>query len=182
MVDLTAKTPCADLLPLSFGSVTLTEPETGTLTAIAPYKGSDKALSAALKSAHGMAAPAPGRSTGKEGARALWFGNRMILLQGPAPDPGLSRHAALTDQSDAWAVVRLDGDAAADVLARLTPIDLRPAAFKRGHTARTELRHMMASITRLGPQSYQIMVFRGFAGTLVHDLKTAMQGVAARAG
>ena len=76
--------------------------------------------------------------------------------------------------------MRLAGADAADVLARLTPIDLRESQFKRGHTARTELAHMMASITRLGPQSYQIMVFRSLANTLVHDLKTAMKSVAAR--
>ncbi|WP_299851237.1 sarcosine oxidase subunit gamma [uncultured Roseovarius sp.] len=180
MVDLSANSPCAGLLPLTIGSVTLSEATPGTLTSIAPYNGQDKALSAALKSLHGMAAPAPNRATGKEGARAIWFGQRMILLQGPPPDPGLAKHAALTDQSDAWAVVRLEGAGAADTLARLTPIDLRDSQFKRGHTARTELRHMMSGITRLGPNSYQIMVFRGFAQTLVHDLKTAMQGVAAR--
>ena len=180
MIDLIAKTPCEGLLPLTIGSVTLSETDPGALTSLAAYAGQDKAVSRALKSAHGMAVPGPNRATGKEGARALWFGNRMILLQGPAPNSKLTKHAALTDQSDAWAVVRLEGEGAADVLARLTPIDLRDSAFKRGHTARTELQHMMASITRLGPKSYQIMVFRAFGETLVHDLKTAMQSVASR--
>jgi sarcosine oxidase subunit gamma len=59
-------------------------------------------------------------------------------------------------------------------------VDLRPQVFKRGHTLRTELKHMMASITRIGAQSFQIMVFRSMARTLVHDLKTAMEAVAAR--
>ena len=109
------------------------------------------------------------------------FGREVALLMGPAPDASLAAHAALTDQSDAWIVVRLEGAGARDVLARLTPIDLRDSVFKRGHTARTELAHMMASLTRVGPQAWQIMVFRSFAQTLAHDLKTAMQGVAARA-
>ncbi len=180
MVSLVPKSPCADLLPLRVGDLEVTEVDTGVLTSIAAYKGQDAALSKALKAAHGMAAPAPNRTTGKEGARALWFGNRMILLQGPAPEAKLSQHAALADQTDGWATVRIDGAGAALVLARLTPIDLREGQFKRGHTARTELKHMMASITRLGLQSYQIMVFRGFAETLVHDLRVAMQSVAAR--
>lgn len=180
MVELVAKTPCAGLLPLEIGGVTAREAAPGAMTAIAPYKGQDKALSEALKAAHGMAAPAPNRATGKEGARALWFGQRMILLMGPAPDEGLARHAALSDQSDGWAVVRLEGAGARDVLARLVPIDLRDDAFRRGHTARTDLRHMMASLTRVGEEAWQIMVFRAFAETLVHDLKTAMQAVAAR--
>ncbi len=41
---------------------------------------------------------------------------------------------------------------------------------------------MQASITHLSDGTYQIMVFRAFAETLVHDLKAAMQGVAARQG
>ena len=98
----------------------------------------------------------------------------------PAPEASLAEHAALTDQSDAWLVVRLEGAGARDVLARLTPVDLRDSAFKRGHTARTELAHMMASLTRVGPQAYQVLVFRGFSQTLAHDLKSAMEGVAAR--
>ena len=182
MVDLVAKSPCEGLLPLTIGPLTLSEVDPGRLTTLAPHKGRDKSLSDALKSVHGMALPAPNRATGKMGARALWFGHRLVLLQGPDPDAKLAKHAAIVDQSDGWAVVRLDGAQAADVLARLTPIDLRESSFKRGHTARTELQHMMASITRIGPQSFQIMVFRAFAETLVHDLKTAMTSVVARAG
>lgn len=180
MVELVAKSPLDNMAPLAIGTVTLSEADPGRLTSIAPYKGREKALSEALRAAHGMAAPAPNRATGREGARAIWFGRAMIMLQGPAPDAGLAEHAALTDQSDAWAVVRLDGADAADVLARLTPIDLRPSAFRRGHTARTDLQHMMASITRAGDTAFQIMVFRAFARTLLHDLQTAMEGLAAR--
>ena len=41
---------------------------------------------------------------------------------------------------DGWACVRLDGSAAEDVLARLVPVDLRGSVFKRGHTARAQLK------------------------------------------
>ncbi len=180
MVDLIAKSPCDGLLPLTIGTTTLTEETSGALTSIGPLKGQEKALSAALKKAHGMAAPAPGRATGKAGERALWFGNRMILLQGPATDAALADHAAVVDQSDAWAVVNISGAGAVDVLARLVPLDLRAGTFKRGHTARSQLGHMNASITRTGPESFQIMVFRSMAGTLLHDLKQAMAAVASR--
>ena len=180
MVDLVALSPCEGLLPLTIGDASVTEVETGHLTSIAAFRGQDKAVSDALKKAYGMATPAPNRATGKEGARAIWFGPRMMLLQGPAPDKTLAKHAALTDQTHAWVTVRIDGAAAEAVMARLTPVDVRASQFKRGHTARTELQHMMASITRTGPQAFQIMVFRGFAETLIHDLKAAMSSVAAR--
>lgn len=180
MVELIARTPCKGLLPLEIGRCTLTETDAGVLTSVAPSRGKEKALSDALKAAHGMALPGVNRSTGKAGNRAVWFARGQCMLVGPTPDISLGKHAALTDQSDAWAVVRLEGDGAEDVLARLVPVDLRPTQFKRGHTARTQLMHMMASVTRVGDRAFQIMVFRSMAETMVHDLKTAMEGVAAR--
>lgn len=187
MVDpvfvLDAASPCAGLLPRKIGALTLSEVDPGHLTALAPYKGKalGSGLGGALKVAHGMALPAPNRATGKAGARALWFGHAHYLLMGLPPDPVLDEHAAVTDISDAWAVVQLDGARVTDALARLTPIDLRASHFRRGHTARTDLRHMHASITKVGEEAFMIMVFRSMAQTLVHDLVTAMEGVAARA-
>ncbi|WIY23824.1 sarcosine oxidase subunit gamma [Parasedimentitalea psychrophila] len=180
MVELIALTPCDGLLPLTIGSVSLTEDLPDAMTSIAPYAGQDAALNAALEAAHGMGFPAVNRSTGKAGTRVIWFGQGMALLQGPVAAAGLAEFAALTDQGDAWAVVRLEGSGAEDVLARFVPVDLRRQNFELGHTVRTELAHMMASITRIGPDMFQVMVFRSMARTLVHDLKTAMAGVTAR--
>ncbi|MDT8329047.1 MAG: sarcosine oxidase subunit gamma [Roseovarius sp.] len=124
-------------------------------------------------------APGVGRTSGKRSARALWFGQRVILLIGPAPDAGLAEFTAPSDQTDGWAALHFGGAGAQDVLARMTPLDLRLIAFKRGHTARSDCAHMPASITRLGDAAFQIMVFRSMAATLVHELKTAMARVVA---
>lgn len=180
MAELIEKSPCEGLLPVTHGDVTLSEMEMTCLSSLAPFKGQGVALSDALKEAHGMALPAVNRATGKEGARALWFGQGQVMLIGPEPASSLADHAAMTDQSDAWAMVRLQGDGAEDVLARLVPVDLRPAVFKRGHSLRTELQHMMVSITKTGDSTFLILAFRSMAHTLVHDLETAMRGVAAR--
>ncbi len=181
MAELIAKSPCEGLLPLTIGGVTVSEVCPDALTSLSAHRGQEKALSAALKQAHGMAAPAVNRATGKEGARAVWFGQGQVMLIGPKPEwDALAAHAALTDQSDAWAVVRIEGAQGADILARLVPVDLRKGTFKRGHTARTELQHMMVSITRVSETAVMILCFRSMAATLVHDLKSAMQGVAAR--
>ncbi len=176
-LTLTATTPCYGLLPKTIGTCVLTETDLGALTSVAPYK---QGAAGALKDAHGMDFPAPNRTTGKQGARAIWFGRDMALLAGPAPDAALAEHAALTDQTDAWACVTLSGDDAAAVLARLVPVDLSLAKFKRGHTARTQLGHLNASITRTGVDSFLILAFRSMAATLVHDLVTAMESLAAR--
>ncbi len=179
MTELIAKSPCEGLLPLSIGDVTITEDLPEAMTSLAPFRGREKDLSAGLKAAHGMGLPAPGRAAGKAGARAVWFSQGQVMLVGPAPDTSLGDVAILTDQSDAWAVVRLEGVGALGVLARLVPVDLRVGHFRRGHTARTNLAHMMVSLTKIGENAFQIMVFRSMAETLVHDLKTAMEGAAA---
>lgn len=179
MVELTAKTACDGLLPLTIGDAELVEVAAGALTSLAPL-GDAAGLGAALEKAHGLRWPGPLRATGKQGARCIWFGRGEALLMGPVPDPALADHGAVVDQSDAWAVVQLKGPAAVDVLARLVPVDLREASFKRGHSLRTQLYHMSASITKTGADSFMILVFRSMAATLVHDMKTAMEAVAAR--
>ena len=180
MAELILKTPLDSMADVTIGAVTLAEIDLGVLTSIAPYQGQAKAAAAALKAAHGMAWPAPLRATGKDGARAIWFGRDMILLAGPAADAGLSDHAALTDQSDAWTAVQVSGAGVEDVLARMVPGDVSAAAFKRGHTARTQVQHMNGSLTRIGADSFVILVFRSMAGTLRHDLERAMASVATR--
>ncbi|MCV3272609.1 sarcosine oxidase subunit gamma [Roseobacter sinensis] len=180
MGELVGTSPCAGVLPLTIGDVQAVEVELGHLTSIAPFAGQATAASVALEAAHGMPLPKANCTTGKEGARAIWFGRDMALLAGPTCDPAVAKHAALTDQSDAWAAVTLSGPSAEDVLARLVPVDLRSVSFKRGHTARTLLKHMNGSVTRLGPESFLILVFRSMARTLAHDLKEAMEAVAAR--
>lgn len=180
MVDLIALSACDGLLPLSVGDLTVSEVIPDAMTSLAPFKGQGKATSSALMTAHGMALPAPNRATGKAGSRAIWLSRGQVMLVGPTPDAGLAKYAALTDQTDAWAVVRLEGPGVEDVLARLVPVDVRASVFKRGHTARTDLMHMMASVTRVGDHAFQIMVFRSMAETLVHDVKSAMEGVASQ--
>jgi len=179
VASLVAKSPCAGLVPVSVGNVTLDEVETAAITSLSPLVGADQA---ALKAAHGMAFPAVGRATGKAGARAVWTGRGQAFLIGPAADSTLARQFAMTDQTDAWAVLRLEGAGATEVLARLCPLDLRDAVFKRGHTARSLIGHMTASITRVGVSSFDILVFRSMAATAVHELSVAMKSVAAQGG
>ncbi|NSX54653.1 sarcosine oxidase subunit gamma [Parasulfitobacter algicola] len=178
MVKLVAKAPCEGLLPFSYGTVSLSEVTYDSLTSVAPFVGKSKAVADVFKAA-GTPMPAVGRATGKDGQRAIWFGRGQVLLAGLTIE-GLEGLAAATDQSDAWAVVRLEGENADAILARLIPLDLDKGVFKRGHTARTQVQHMMASITRTGVQTFEIIVMRSMARTLVHELEVVMKAVAAR--
>lgn len=179
MASLIEITPCDGLLPKIAGGMVLSELPFARMTSVAPLKGKSRALGAALK-AMGLGWPAPGASFGAGDAAILWSGMDQAYLVGTDPEP-LQGLAALTDQSDGWARMRLKGPGGEAALARLVPLDLRPEVFPVGKVARTGLNHMMLHLTRSGPDSFDLMVFRSMAASAVHELHQAMEAVAARA-
>lgn len=182
MAELKARMPCEGLLPLTFGGVNLDEADLGVMTSVV-LLGEEAALSSALSDAHGVGFPKANRTSGKGGrVRCIWFGQRQAMLVGTAPADALQEHAALVDQSDGWCAVTVEGEDVEQVLERLVPIDVRRMHFKRGYTARTQVGHMSASVTRTGPRAFLILVFRSMAASLVHELGQAMRAVASRRG
>ncbi|MGR3434202.1 MAG: sarcosine oxidase subunit gamma [Shimia sp.] len=179
MVKLIDKSPAADLLPRDFGPMRLEE-MTLPLTALGVLKGGD--LGAALKAAHGLDLPAPGKMTGSAPVLCLWFGYGHYLLTVDDPDPRLSEVAAVTEQTDAWTHVALGGPGAAEALARLVPIDLRAAAFPPGSVAKTQIGHMNGLVAHLADGHYGLLVFRSMAATPIHEVEAACMEIAARQG
>ncbi len=166
MVNLQAISPCAGLLPLTIGAVTLTEkilPE-GQVWSIAP-----------LQSSPVKSLPKIGKSKLTQTSNTLWIGRDQFLqIGGKRPGAG-----AVTEQDDAWVMVSIEGDGTLEVMARLVPIDLRK--MEVGDTARSLINHMMAIFVKT-EDGVDVLVFRAFAKTLVHELKEAAQGVDARKG
>lgn len=177
MVDLMAAGPAQGILPLDVAGFSIRAADVGHLTHVAPFAGQAAALDGALRAAHGLGWPAPNRSLDAAPGRIIWFGREAAMLIGPAPGAALADHAALADQSDAWAAIEVQGAGIEDVLARLVPVDTRPASFDQGHTLRSQIQHMNGSITRLGPDRVLFLVFRSMAATLVHDLQEAILGL-----
>lgn len=179
MVDLQALTPCAGLLPITHGTMTLSEVSAGHITSLMPFKGQTEALSQALQAAHGVSFAAAGRVSSGTDVMCVWIARDQALLIGPAADASLSAFASVTDQSDAWAVVNISGAGAEDALARLIPFDLRVSTFAEGAAARTLCQHMTVSVCRVGG-ALRIMAFRSMARTLAHEIADAMASVAGR--
>lgn len=174
MARLIPLSPFDGLLPLTIGPWTLREAPIDRMWSVAPLAGQEEAVSRALPTGF----PPPNRVLAEGGARAIWTGPGQALVTGDLPD--LAGMAAVTDQSDAWAAARIEGPDVGEVLARLVPVDLAAEVFGAGHTARTLVGHMTASVTRAGPDAFEIMVMRSMAVTLHHELQRAMTGVAAR--
>ncbi len=185
MADLTVTEATDGLgLPLAMGDCTLSAQAPGTAWLIAPYPGRRAACSAALAPL-GLSFPAPGQGLAGQGLaaggrRIVWAGRDQAFLFGAAPPEGLAEHAALTDQSDGWAGLRLQGPDAEAVLARLVPLDLRIGAFPEDHVARSLLGHMPLLIQRTGPETFALMTYRSMAGSAVQEIAHALKAVAAR--
>lgn len=178
MAKLIAKSPAEGLLPLKIGSLTLKEAQPTRLTAVAPWPGKEKAAAAALKKL-GLDWPEPARAERNGRSSILWSGRAQAFLVNAAPE-GLEPHAALTDISDGWTVLSLDGKGAAEALARLVPVDLSARAFPMGATARTALGHMQALVFRTGTDRFHLSIFRSMTATAIHDIGTAMAALQAR--
>lgn len=164
---------------LTLGTVTLAEVEVGPITSVAVFPGGGKAVAKGLKTLS-LAMPEPNSFAEKKGARIVWTGRDQAFLMGV--EPPVLEGAAVTDQSDGWAVLGLSGAGAVDVLARLVPVDLRLAAFPVGQAIRSQINHMNGMILRTGDHAFEILVFRSMARTAWHEMETTMHMVAARAG
>lgn len=166
MIDLIAEFPLAGL-DETRGACRVQSVDPGPVWSVAAFPGEDADL------------PGPGQiRTVAGGGRLFRAGRQMAFLIGADPEP--RQAGAITDQSDAWAWVRLSGAGAGDVLARLCPLDLRDSAFAPGSSARGLIGHMTALILKTDAQVYEIAVFRSMGETLRHELLDAMESVAAR--
>jgi len=178
VVSLISKRATGEALPFEYGGAVLEEIAVAGLTSIAIERGKEKIVSTALKNVAGLGFPAPNRATSGEGGRCIWTGPGQALLVG-MPLSKLNG-SAISDQSDGWAVLRLQGEISEAVLARLVPIDVRISVFKTGHAAKTLLYHMPLLITCRAKKNFDLFVFRSMAQTAVHEIKVAIKSVAAQ--
>ncbi|MEA1833877.1 sarcosine oxidase subunit gamma family protein [Methylobacterium durans] len=134
--------------------------------------GQEEALRAILSERYGWNLPEPG-ATALSGERGLvWSGPGQWLAVAESGEAlrrlpeALRGLAAVTDQSDARAIVRVSGPRARAALAKGVTVDLHPRAFGPGRTAVTSIAHIGAQLWQVdaGP-SYDVAVARSFAGS-----------------
>lgn len=112
-------------------------------------------------------APAPGL----EGLRATGPG-RWYYVGDLAAEALAARlpDVAVVDQSHGRVRIGVAGPAAAAMLAKGTAVDL--AAMAVGASAATMVGPIGVHMTRTGPEAFELMVLRGFAESLWHDLRS----------
>lgn len=80
----------------------------------------------------------------------------------------LAPHAFIVDQSHGRVRIGLKGNRISDVLAKGTGVDLEAIAV--GESAMTLVGHISVHLTRVAPDSIELMVLRGFAESLWDEL------------
>lgn len=143
----------------------------------------------------GIALPeAPRRMTGSDVAvmglgPGVWLASKEATGNDFAPvlKALLAGTASISDQSDAYVVLRLEGPGLREVLAKLVPIDLHERAFAPGDVAETLAAHIGVILWRLANDGADLPVFelavsRSYAASLYHALSMAAPGSETVAG
>jgi len=135
-------------------------------------KGTTRALAAAIRKDFGLDLPGMGASAAARSVNLHATAPGQWLAVAPAAATGtlagrldkkLGALAMVTDQSHGRTVMHMQGPRARDVLAKGTAVDLRPASFRAGSCAATQIGHVGVMIACTGADSFELSVFRSFA-------------------
>jgi methylglutamate dehydrogenase subunit D len=129
-------------------------------------------VDAYFKGAHGLTPPRRPAVVVGSGCALVWAGpNQWLAASRERSLParlaeGLRESAAVSDQSDARALLHLSGPNLRDALAKGCPIDLHARTFKPGDAAVTTIAHVGVHLWWL-PDDYgfHVAVFRSMAGS-----------------
>lgn len=140
-------------------------------------------FAAAVKKVCGCAVPGQGAIVSAKGRRLAWMSPDELMLfcdHDEAQSLAATLEAALTGQhalvanvSGARVVLRLEGDDAREVMAKLTPADVSPGAFGPGQMRRTRLAQVAAAFHMPDETSFEVIAFRSVARYVFQLLSNA---------
>lgn len=175
MTDLTPMTAfgVAEARVETLGGLTLTERLDVGLASVALRKGAD--------APSGLPLAEPGTWAEGEGLTAFWMapGQWMVEAPGRAEDDIAAEVAALapdcsvTEQTDGWVVIDIDGPEIGSLLERL--VNLPTEALVPGKATRTMMHHMSVFVIRRSETKLTVMGMRSMAGSLWHTLAQAAE-------
>ena len=165
--------------------ISLTEIRNFDLIQVMARRGKWAELATAAKAHFGVAAPDGPNAVHAKDATLIWSGPDQFLLVSKDGKyamntlaPAFSGLASLSDQSHARALISISGAKARTMLAKLSSLDLHPAAFAVGMAAATSIDHTSVTLWRGGdlPDGqavFNLLVFATFAESLWHTILDA---------
>jgi sarcosine oxidase subunit gamma len=143
-----------------------------SIVTVMARKGKARAMSAALEKSFGITVPASGRSATGRDLTLHWCGAEQYYAVSSSHGEGelyaslraaLKGNASCVEQSHGRIIIRAEGPKVRQVLAKGTPVDLHPTMFKPGYCAVTQIAHVGVHLAQVGPDAFELSVFRGFA-------------------
>ncbi len=161
-------------LPALNGGVSLTMAPPCGIVGVAAFDGQAAALGQAL----GVALPTAPLVVANGDVTWAWSGVESWLAIGginlaKALAQAAAGRAAVVDQSHGRVILHLVGPCAADVLAKLVPVDLHPAAFPPDATALTLAGHINVQLWRHGLDGFALACARSLTQALGEALAEA---------
>lgn len=86
----------------------------------------------------------------------------------------INTHAAVTDQSGAYRVLRLEGDAARELLASGIFIDFDPEGFPPGSSEAVRCGHIAVIVLHRADGAFEILVPRSYCASFLHWLNASV--------
>lgn len=168
-----------------FGKVRLAEVTDLGLAAVAMPQRGKTALGKAVRAAWGLALPDAGQSVKKDGARLIRTAQDQFLLVVAGQGPDIAVAAAemlgtagyVTEQTDAYAALRIEGEHVRPCLERIVMLDLHDGAFPVGRAERTLMEHIGVIICREGSDSFLLLSARSSAHSFLHAVETSIVNV-----
>ncbi len=132
-----------------------------------------EALQSVCREVAGSGFPGQGGAEVSDQGAVLWMSpdEVLVLTARDRAAEGVTRigaalagtHHLAVDVSDARAVIALEGAGLREVLARLTPANMHPEAFRPGQMRRTRLAQVAAGIWLTSETSAELICFRSVA-------------------
>lgn len=146
-----------------------------------PLEG-EAAFADALQSAFGLALPDHRLTTQGTGVRAIRTGPDQVFLlfeteKARDSSAALGAHAYMTDQTDGWVTLDIDGRDTLAALERMCMLDLSPERFPLHASARTVMHHVGVLIVRLDDNRFLLLTPRSSARSFIHALSTSFGNV-----
>lgn len=145
--------------------------ERQALATIIVRRGEEAALDRLIQERLGVTAPATGRAAFSGDAGLVWSApGQWLAVAAPGSladlPECLAGIAAVTDQSDGRALVRVSGPEARAMLMKGVTIDLHPSVFSAGSAAVTSVAHIGVQLWQADDApTYLLAVPRGFVGS-----------------
>ncbi|MEM9590750.1 MAG: sarcosine oxidase subunit gamma family protein [Pseudomonadota bacterium] len=167
--------------PNGTAGVTLTERANLGLATLEVRKGQTAALAEKVQAMYGAALPVGPVSASGTGVRFIgiapgqWFAvsetmpNEALAVDLATKLQGL---ASVADHSSGRMVMRLEGPAVRDVLAKGLAVDIDPSVFIDGAAALTNIGHIGVLVWR-DDEAFDLTVFRSFAGSFYDWLQAS---------